>query len=703
MRQIGGHCAPTPLDHIIWGSRSRAWTSCISPACTSSPRPVGVAHQGGIFTGVTSLVRYTPRESTLRADTVLLSKAPHPPVFPPPPPDPLPSSGAPLAPELTALPAQPKYNKNAKKKEKKKARKQAKGEKGVDGDDDMKDAAPTSSSNPGIEIEYVADSGLVDHADPLFDEWSKIFDHFQKAKPEKDEVGIHHHMRKIGVAHWGMPLSLTLPSYFPCDQAGNDVKEGDEQVTVKKAAPSKPADVDEDDEDGEGKSKEKLSRKKFKLLHRLSIAELKQLVKRPDVVEVWDVTSSDPRLLVYLKSYRNSVAVPRHWCNKRKYLQGKRGIEKLPFQLPSFIEATGIAKLRQAYEDKNAEQSAKQKARNQSRPKMSKMDIDYQVLHDAFFKFQTKPYLSKHGDLYFESKELEVKCKERRPGTISDELKTALGMPMEGVPVPPPWLINMQRYGPPPSYPNLKVQGLNAPIPVGASFGYHPGGWGKPPVDEFGRPIYGDVFGVAEVVDVDTADVDKKLWGEIEEVESESEEEEEAEEEADAAEMEAGISSVASGLETPATASGIESIELRKGSMGGTETPDTMGEFSLRKDQSLYKVIQQEDAKVEKGDIMGSSFKYNLNEAAGGGKRDKNAVNIIKNQSTSGVEVTIDASELEGMDAAMLAEKYQETMENQKASKEDVSDVFDEQTKKRKKQQQGKEAKSKKYKEYAWG
>jgi len=41
-----------------------------------------------------------------------------------------------------------------------------------------------------------------------------------------------------------------------------------------------------------------------------------------------------------------------------------------------------------------------------------------------------------------------------------------------------------QRYGPPPSYPHLKIPGLNAPIPPGASFGYHPGGWGKPPVDE---------------------------------------------------------------------------------------------------------------------------------------------------------------------------------------------------------------------------
>ena len=44
-------------------------------------------------------------------------------------------------------------------------------------------------------------------------------------------------------------------------------------------------------------------------------------------------------------------------------------------------------------------------------------------------------------------------------------------------------------------YPGLKVQGLNAPIPEGAQFGYQPGCWGKPPVDEFGRPLYGDVFG----------------------------------------------------------------------------------------------------------------------------------------------------------------------------------------------------------------
>lgn len=41
-------------------------------------------------------------------------------------------------------------------------------------------------------------------------------------------------------------------------------------------------------------------------------------------------------------------------------------------------------------------------------------------------------------------------------------LKVALNIPPGA---PPPWLINMQRYGPPPSYPNMKIPGLNCPIP----------------------------------------------------------------------------------------------------------------------------------------------------------------------------------------------------------------------------------------------
>merc|ERR1719223_1138249 len=103
-------------------------------------------------------------------------------------------------------------------------------------------------------------------------------------------------------------------------------------------------------------------------------------------------------------------------------------------------------------------------------PKSGKIDIDYQVLHDAFFRFQTKPIVTHFGNLYYEGRELEAKLKAKRPGDPSDELKRALGMTDNTS--PPPWLFNMQRFGPPPAYPNLKVPGCNDPIPAGARYGF---------------------------------------------------------------------------------------------------------------------------------------------------------------------------------------------------------------------------------------
>ncbi len=87
-----------------------------------------------------------------------------------------------------------------------------------------------------------------------------------------------------------------------------------------------------------------------------------------------------------------------------------------------------------------------------------KLDIDYQVLHDAFFKYQTKPELTGLGDLYYEGKEFEAMVKNAKPGVLGEVLQGALGMAPGA---PPPWLINMQRYGPPPSYTDLKVRTLS--------------------------------------------------------------------------------------------------------------------------------------------------------------------------------------------------------------------------------------------------
>ncbi len=63
------------------------------------------------------------------------------------------------------------------------------------------------------------------------------------------------------------------------------------------------------------------------------------------------------------------------------------------------------------------------------------------------------------------------------------------------------------------------------------SFGYFVGGWGKPPVDEVGHPLYGDVFGMEQQEMgkgvQEEEEVDKTLWGELESEEEEEEEEEE--------------------------------------------------------------------------------------------------------------------------------------------------------------------------------
>ena len=79
-------------------------------------------------------------------------------------------------------------------------------------------------------------------------------------------------------------------------------------------------------------------------------------------------------------------------------------------------------------------------------------------------------YLAHHTHTHThttQGKEFETRLKQKKPGDLSDELRRALGMPVgQGKQkFPPPWLVAMQRYGPPPSYPHLKIPGLNAPIP----------------------------------------------------------------------------------------------------------------------------------------------------------------------------------------------------------------------------------------------
>ena len=329
-----------------------------------------------------------------------------------------------------------------------------------------------------------------------------------------------------------------------------------------------------------------------------------------------------------------------------------------------FIADTGIAKIRESVLESEALKKSKQKARDKMTPKMGKIDIDYQVLHDAFFKYQTKPKMSKHGDMYYEGKEFEVDHKQKKPGVFSAELQVALGMRAEGdtdkdtsegsssaslSTTPPPWLVNMQRYGPPPAYPSLRIPGLSAPIPEGASYGYHQGGWGKPPVDEYNRPLYGDVFGTyVNTTGTEYAAVDRAHWGELEEVSSDEEDEEDEseddEEEGGGQYGSRGAGGDMSGTETPMTLDGISSVA------SGLETPDTI---NLRKRTGFETPQTEADAVLQTGGSAPKELYHVIKEQAAAATTDRpqlygsEKTYVLPGQGGQGVEVSMNPDELE--------------------------------------------------------
>jgi splicing factor 3B subunit 2 len=175
-------------------------------------------------------------------------------------------------------------------------RKQKKNNKASQADVDASDVSAASESKENtdpqpqvceqIVIEYVPEQA--EFEDGFNDEFKEIFEKFNFREPLASE-----------------------------EDGTKD--ESEEKEDVKKKVNS---DSDSDDDEQDNQNKEKgISNKKKKLQRRMKIAELKQVSARPDVVEVWDATSADPKLLVFLKSYRNTVPVPRHWSQKRKYLQ----------------------------------------------------------------------------------------------------------------------------------------------------------------------------------------------------------------------------------------------------------------------------------------------------------------------------------------------------------------------------------------------
>ncbi|KAI2463572.1 DUF382-domain-containing protein [Annulohypoxylon bovei var. microspora] len=552
--------------------------------------------------------------------------------------------------------AVPKMTKNQKRRAKKKADKQVKPDESPKADDTPQVEPSEDESNPSKDVSEKTDTAELevkkapaasdtipadgpadndeeydfDNEDPAYSMYKDIFTKFGASR-EEDDIA-----KEANAGNQG-------EIFFDDD---NDIPDEEEE---KGAVP-------------------KLSKKKRKMLNKLSIAELKALVRKPEVVEWHDTSSSDPRLLVQIKAQRNVVPVPSHWSLKREYLSSKRGIEKPAFKLPKFIADTGIAEMRDAVLEKQAEQSLKQKQRERVQPKMGKLDIDYQKLYDAFFRFQSKPQLTRFGEVYYEGKEYETDLRHLRPGELSDPLKESLSIPPGA---PPPWLINQQRFGPPPSYPSLRIPGLNAPIPAGAQWGFNPGCYGKPPVDEYNRPLYGgDIFGImqpSQAAPPPGEPIERTMWGELQEPEEESEEEEEeeSEDEEDEDDVGAGLQTP-SGMETPGGLASSVPTEY------GTATESVAGELDLRKSRrgyetedsthprAAYTVIQEKQARAE--GFFGSDRVYDLKNAGGDvrvlGQDDENS---RKRKKPGDVDVSFDPDTLvDGISKDEMRRRFEE-------------------------------------------
>ena len=252
------------------------------------------------------------------------------------------------------------------------------------------------------------------------------------------------------------------------------------QLNIQKEKTQKELKENSDDSSSENDDKviQDESRKKRKKIlkeHGQSLlADLKSKAQYPEVVEPWDTNANDPELLIHFKCMPNTVPVPIHWAQNGKYLQSQRGKVRKPYKLPDYIEATGISRIRLI--ELPVHISLQQKTRRRMRPKLGRTDIDYQILYDAFFKYQTKKRLTKLGEVYYEGKETDKRMSKFKPGKLSRNLRSALGISATTI---PPFVQNMQRYGPPPAYPFLKIPGVNIPDDDTSAMAT-PGLWDEP-------------------------------------------------------------------------------------------------------------------------------------------------------------------------------------------------------------------------------
>lgn len=245
----------------------------------------------------------------------------------------------------------------------------------------------------------------------------------------------------------------------------SETSEISEAVTVrpKDEEPLSEDDNNDDDHDQHDDKPAKILKRQLRKQNRVSLADLKISTNYPQMVEGTDADAPDPYLLVKLKTLPNAIPVPGHWKQRGKALYARRGIDRLPFKLPRYIADTGIMDMRQDPLDL----TLKQQQRSRVQVKLGRLDIDYNKLHDAFFKFQfeSPPRLLGFGDVYSDGRDentlTDAIIQGFRPGVVNLELRKALGMPENDMGLPPPWINVMRQIGKPPAYADHIIPGVD--------------------------------------------------------------------------------------------------------------------------------------------------------------------------------------------------------------------------------------------------
>lgn len=420
---------------------------------------------------------------------------------------------------------------------------------------------PESKIEPDLEKQHET-TGLVQVPDSLMEEFASVFEKFQA----REELG--------------GQLTLTSKAADSEELASDSGSDSDSVY--------------------ESDSEQQLSKRQLRKKNRVPIAELKAATDRPQAVEWFDVDAPDPFLVVKLKTMANAVDVPTHWQQKKEYLSSKRGVERPPFKLPKYIEDTGISEMRNHEAD-----SLKKLQRDRVQPKMGKLDIDYQKLHDAFFKFQTKPKLLGFGELYYEGREKadvhRDQIKHMRPGKISRALRAAVGLP-ENENAIPPWIVLMNELGKPPAYADCVIPGVDIEY---SNLGYK----------------------LARDAEWESLDISESLWGHMEEGE-ESEEELESEEEEE--EDEAGEEPIATNVQPDdADDDQPEKVDITEYSRIKGSTHIAEENESSTTSGNLYTVLKEKSMDASKSGLVegqqGYEMKQNGDEQATDKKRQVKA------------------------------------------------------------------------------